>query len=201
MKKYVAKVSIWLVGALILCLGTIVPKPSDVALASHLRGGLVTAEYHPASSGHPEEVHITATMLATVESPSNFSTLTVRRVVSGTPQIVSGCLGTSGTPTTDKTSNPLFSINTTTYTISGCFGTPGVYIFEANTSARISGIDNPGGYSSGVQFETKLNIDGSTESTAPTFSAGYMYNIAYSANLNYSTNMNGLGQGNTPVTY
>lgn len=177
------------------------PGSSDSAYASHLRGGLVTAEYHPAGSGHTEEVHIVATMLATVASPANFGSVTVYRMVSGTPQAVSGCSGTSPTNTQDAASNPLFSINTSTYTLQGCFSTPGDYIFEATSSARVSGIANPGGYSSGVQFETLLSIDGSSESSAPTYSAGYMYNIAYSPTLDYTTNMNGLGQGNSAVTY
>ena len=177
------------------------PAGSDSAYASHLRGGLVTAEYHPAEPGHTEEVHIVATMLATVASPANFGSVTVYRMVSGTPQAVSGCSGTSPTNTQDTASNPLFSINTSTYTLQGCFSTPGDYVFQATSSARVGGIDNPGGYSSGVQFETLLSIDGSNESAAPTYSAGYMYNIAYSASLDYSTNMNGLGQGNSAVTY
>ncbi len=161
----------------------------------------MTAEYHPAEPGHSEEVHIVATMLATIASPANFGTLSVYRMVSGSPQAVSGCTGTSPATTRDTASNPLFSINTSTYTVQGCFSTPGQYVFQSTTSARVGGIDNPGGYSSGVQFETLLNIDGSTETSAPTYSAGYMYNIAYSASLDYSTNMNGLGQGNTPVMY
>ena len=173
-------------------------------ISSHLRGGLVTAEYHPASSGHPEEVHIKGTMLARTDAPANFGSLVIYRVVSGSnSNITSECLITQ-TNATDTASNPLFSINESIYTVrkgSGtCFDTAGQYIFESSNGARISGISNTLS-SSTVQFETSININRSTESSAPTFSAGYMYNIAYSSSLNYSTNMNGLGQGSTPVTY
>ena len=181
------------------------PLTTQQALASHLRGGLVTAEYHPAAGGHAqEEVHLVATMLATTASPDYFGNASVYRIVSGSPQLVSGCSGLTPSNSADTSSNPLFSINTSTYTIregTGCEFTPGDYIFTASNGARISGIDNPGGYSSNVQFETRLTIDGVTESSAPTYSAGYMYNIAYSPTLTYSTNMNGLGQGNSTVTY
>lgn len=195
----------WSAMALILTVvvGFLVFHPgfSVPANAAHLRGGIITAEYHAPTDHHPtEEVHISATMLATIVSPANFGAVSVYRLDDDdVPQSVDGCTQSS-TTSRDTSSNPLFSINVTETTITGCFGDSGTYVFSSSVTARVSGIDNAS-YSAPVQYEAQLEIDGENDSEAPTFSSGFMYNIAYSSGLDYSTNMNGLGQGSSAVTY
>ena len=198
--RFAALVPIALVLSLVL---VVFPAVPDKAQASHLRGGLITAEYHVGDGGsHVDEVHLTASMLATVASPEAPPTPTVKILgAGGALSTPSGtCSIVQNSSVTDTASNPLFSISTKVWTISGCLGTAGQYIFYGSTGNRISGIDNTA-YSARVQYEVVLNIDGATDSAAPTFSSGYMYNIAYSSSLDYSTNLNALGQGNTSVAY
>ena len=171
----------------------------ESAQASHYRGTLVTAEYHAASGGHAEEVHITATGLTASGTPGGFSQVSVYRDISGVPTQVTGCSGASSPTSSVDNSNPLFRITVNTWTITACFSTPGDYTFTSSTGARISGIQNT--TNSNVQFASKIRIDGTNDSEAPIYNAGYMYNVAYDASLSYSTNLGGLGQGNTPVTY
>ncbi len=176
------------------------------AQASHLRGSIVTVEYHAPSNGHAEEVHVRATTLAAKTLTAHMTSVSVYRVTGTNPLTttpVTGCTGaTTPLPSPDSsvdTSNPLFDISVDAFTISGCFSTPGNYIFSATTSARIANVVNT--TNSTIQFESMVQIDGTHDSEAPTYNAGYMYNIAYESNLSYSTNLGGLGAGNTPVTY
>jgi hypothetical protein len=173
------------------------------AQASHLRGSIVTTEYHAGTSQHPNaEVHLTATTLAAKNVPTGMNNVSVYRVTGNSVQqatLVTGCAGANSPTTTVDRSNPLFEITTNVFTLSGCFATPGDYIFSAVTSARIGGVVNT--TNSAIQFESMVHIDGVNDSAAPTYNAGYMYNIAFESNLSYSTNLGGLGQGNTAVTY
>lgn len=171
-----------------------------------MRGSIVTVEYHAPSNGHAEEVHVRATTLAAKTLTAHMTSVSVYRVTGTNPLTttpVTGCTGaTTPLPSPDSsvdTSNPLFDISVDAFTISGCFSTPGNYIFSATTSARIANVVNT--TNSTIQFESMVQIDGTHDSEAPTYNAGYMYNIAYESNLSYSTNLGGLGAGNTPVTY
>ena len=179
------------------------------AQASHLRGSIVSVEYHAPVTGvgaHDAEVHVTATTLAAKTLSAHMTNVSVYRVTgtgASTTVPVTGCTGnTAPLPSPASSvdnSNPLFDIAVDAFTISGCFATAGDYVFSATTSARIAGVVNTS--NSTIQFESMVHVDGVQDAAAPTYNAGYMYNIAYESNLNYSTNLGGLGSGNTPVTY
>jgi hypothetical protein len=194
-------------GAALLSISALTLFQAAPAQASHLRGSIVTVEYHAADAQHStSEVHVVATTLAAKTLPAHMTSVSVYRVTgsgASTTTPVSGCAGNTtplAAPATyvDNT-NPLFDIAVDAFTISGCFSTPGDYVFSATTSARIGGVVNTS--NSTIQFESMVHIDGTNDASAPTYNAGYMYNIAFESNLNYSTNLGGLGAGNTPVTY
>jgi hypothetical protein len=172
------------------------------AQASHLRGSIVTVEYHAAHS----EVHVVATTLAAKTLPAFMTNVSVYRITgagASTTTPVSGCIGNNTRLAAPATyvdnSNPLFDIAVDAFTITGCFSTPGDYVFSATTSARIGGVVNT--TNGTIQFESMVHIDGTNDAAAPTYNAGYMYNIAFESNLSYSTNLGGLGSGLSPVTY
>ena len=177
------------------------------AQASHLRGSLVTVEYHAPDAQHPTaEVHVVATTLAAKSLAAHMSTVSVYQVTgtgASTSVQASGCIGAgSALPSPASwvdNSNPLFDVATDAFTITGCFSNPGDYVFSSTTSARINGVVNT--TNSTIQFESMVHIDGTHDAAAPTYNAGYMYNIAFESNLSYSTNLGGLGEGNTPVVY
>jgi len=196
--RFVALVSVSSLLALMVSLSPV--TTSERAFASHLRGGIVTVEYHAADPdhGHAEEVHVTSQLLLAKSSSGSFGTPSVRKV-SGDGLSTTAVSCTSSLDSSNKdTSNPLFDIQTTSYTLTGCFTGGGDFIFTQTSGARISGIANADGT---VQYEARLSIDSSNDSAVPTYSSGYMYNIAYSTGMSYSTNMNALGQGNSAVTY
>lgn len=177
------------------------------AQASHLRGSIVSVEYHAPTTAHPAaEVHVTATTLAAKTLPANMTNVQVYQVTgtgASSTVALTTCTGNNtrlpAPATYVDNSNPLFDIAVDAFTISGCFTNPGDYVFSATTSARISGVVNTS--NSTIQFESMVHINGTTDADAPVYNAGYMYNIAYESNLSYSTNLGGLGSGNTPVTY
>ena len=183
----------------VVVLGQISPQP---AAASHFRGSLVTVEYHaPTGSQTSGEVHITSTTLTRKGAADNLFGLTVYSEVGGVRTALNSCNGTQNPASSSiDSTNPLFDISTQIYTVDGCFTSTGNYVFEASNCCRIAGIVNTPNTS--IQFQSRLVISNLSQDTAaPTYNAGYMYNIAYQASLNYSTNLGGLGQGNTAVTY
>ena len=191
--------------------------PAEEAKASHLRGGIVTAEYHATHN----ELHVASTMLAEKTSPASFGSPTIqyRSSAGATPTNLTCTITADTANNVSDDSNPLFSIRTTAYTITGasCFTKAGFYVISAQVGARISGIKNLN--NSSVQYETQIYIGpaisgtpffgdkGSytfVDSTAPVYNSGYMYNILYSAaatgaEIDYSTNLNALS-GATPIT-
>ncbi|MBP6187082.1 MAG: putative Ig domain-containing protein [Rhodoluna sp.] len=177
------------------------------AQASHLRGSIVTVEYHAPTTAHSTaEVHVVATTLAAKSLAAYMTSVRVFQVTgtgASSTVALTNCTGNNTRlPAPDTyvdNSNPLFDIAVDAFTITGCFNNPGDYVFSATTSARIGGVVNT--TNSTIQFESMVHIDGVNDAAAPTYNAGYMYNIAYESNLNYSTNLGGLGAGNTPVTY
>lgn len=176
------------------------------AEAAHLRGSLVTAEYHYHAGS--AEVHIQATQLTAKNSPEYFNTPSVSKAAnSGANRTsLSGCTFSSRTQTQDTT-NPLFEITTSSWTVTNCFTEAAEYTFSSAVCCKISGIQNITNSSSASnQFEIKLVVDSLTSDTAaPTYSSGYMNNILYDAGsvgaeVNYTTNLNALAMGNQPVS-
>ena len=188
-----------LIGLFVGALSVVAPQSPESAIATHIRGGIITVEYHAPGGDHgTAEVHVTSQLLQKTGSTSSFSAPSVYRVsADGTTVESVSCTSNQDSDTTSE--KALFDIKTTSYTLTGCFDTVDRdYIFTQTSSARISGISNADGT---VQYEARLHIDGENDSAAPTFSSGFMYNIAYSTDMAYSTNMNGLGQGNSSVSY
>lgn len=213
-----AKIALSLLLAGFLAFGANIFVPtSDEAKASHLRGGIVTAEYHASHN----ELHVSSTMLAEKTSPASFGSPTIqyRSAANATPTSLSCTVSADTANNVSDDSNPLFSIRTTAYTITGasCFTKAGYYVISAQVGARISGIQNQN--NSSVQYETQIyvgpTISGTpffgdkgsltfVDSDAPVYNSGYMYNILFSAaatgaEIDYSTNLNALS-GATPIT-
>lgn len=164
------------------------------AEAAHLRGAIVTAEYH--AHGTSPEIHLQATQLVRKDSSGYFGAPTISKPSSST------CSVTLDGQTVDQT-NPLFGIFISSWTIKGCIDTVGEYTFQGVVSAKIDGISNQS-YNTSNQYEVKLVInDLGADTAAPTYSSGYMYNILYTGQanneVNYSTNLNALAEGNQPV--
>lgn len=174
------------------------------AEAAHLRGSLVTAEYH--AHGGDREVHIQSTELVAKPSSGSSSNPTVYKAAdaSATRTAIS-CTFTNKVVTQDTT-NPLFNITTTSWTVTNCFTEAAEYTFESAVCCKIGGIKNiTNSASARNQFEIKLVIsDLAQDTAAPTYSSGYMNNILYDsgsvgAEVDYTTNLNALAEGNQPV--
>jgi hypothetical protein len=217
-RRFTAKVFISRVLAAALALGAnLYPLLPQSAEASHLRGGIVTAEYH---ADH-DELHISSTMLAAKASPASFGTptITYRTTPTGTPTAAGCTVVSDSANNVSDDSNPLFAIRVTAFKATGCFNKSGYFVISASSGARIGGIINAS--NSNVQYETQIYIGptvtvaspvgaakgvGETfvDSTAPVYNSGYMYNILYSAaatgaEIDYSTNLNALS-GSTPIS-
>ena len=181
------------------------------AYATHLRGALGTATYDPvAKTVTLDTLLLQAKTWTGTDTYFNFPTITRVDRTTGATSSVASCTGQSTTATitstpgtgnantqsSDKTSQPLFSIDTSHFVIDvSCvvFNTNFDYTFSQTAGNRIAGIKNTTNQT--VEVETKIRIDGTNASKAPIYNSGLMTNIAYDPTTTFSTNLNALAGG------
>ena len=188
------------------------------AQATHLRGAMGTLTYnHTTKKVLMESVLLEATTWTQPDTFFTFPTITRVDRATGAQTSVAPCTGQATTATastsaltssnvsslpnatfSDKTSQPLFYINTSRFTIDvSCvnFNTNFDYIFSQTAGNRINGIKNTTNLT--VQVESKIRIDGANDAAVPVYNSGLMTNVAYDPTVGnfFTTNLNALAGG------
>jgi outer membrane protein OmpA-like peptidoglycan-associated protein len=200
-----------IIAAMVVVLAGLTP-----ANATHLRGALGTVTYnHTTNKVVLESVLLEATTWTSADTFFTFPTITRVDRTTGAQTSVAPCTGQTTTATasptainsantlpnatfSDKTSQPLFYINTSRFTIDvSCvnFNKNFDYIFSQTAGNRINGIKNTTNLT--VQVESKIRIDGVNDSSAPVYNSGLMTNVSYDATVGnfFTTNLNALAGG------